>query len=222
MSGIKKFFKGNPKKDESKVSSKPQGFKKEQGINVNQFIVDATNVPPEIKSAYLSHVQSSFKEVGITKKYLKQPEFRKEVEELLQTHAKEQEDRSNPAPNEEEKRHNSVCVPASTKGNVPPPPPPPPIGFKPSNKKKTEPIAEEESEPEPSKKSVPNPSAAPPPPPPVGGIGGRMPPPPPKVEINKLHQESTHLSKKYVSEFTKCTLFIKFIQLPLDYPLPQP
>ena len=222
MSGIKKFFKGNPKKDESKVSSKPQGFKKEQGINVNQFIVDATNVPPEIKSAYLSHVQSSFKEVGITKKYLKQPEFRKEVEELLQTHAKEQEDRSNPAPNEEEKRHNSVCVPASTKGNVPPPPPPPPIGFKPSNKKKTEPEKEEESEPEPSKKSVPNPSAAPPPPPPVGGIGGRMPPPPPKVEINKLHQESTHLSKKYVSEFTKCTLFIKFIQLPLDYPLPQP
>jgi hypothetical protein len=220
MSGIKKFFKGNPKKDESKVSSKPQGFKKEQGINVNQFIVDATNVPPEIKSAYLSHVQSSFKEVGITKKYLKQPEFRKEVEELLQTHAKEQEDRSNPAPNEEEKRHNSVCVPASTKGNVPPPPPPPPIGFKPSNKKKTEPEKEEESEP--SKKSVPNPSAAPPPPPPVGGIGGRMPPPPPKVEINKLHQESTHLSKKYVSEFTKCTLFIKFIQLPLDYPLPQP
>jgi hypothetical protein len=78
----------------NKEEPKVKGFKKEQGISVNQFLVETTNldanIPSEMKEAYLSHVQVNFDKVGIKKKYLKNPEFKKEVEKILHDHAEKE------------------------------------------------------------------------------------------------------------------------------------
>jgi len=50
---LNKFFKSKEKKSESKV----KGFKKEQGISINQFLVETTNVAPEMKDVYMKEIK---------------------------------------------------------------------------------------------------------------------------------------------------------------------
>jgi hypothetical protein len=203
FSGIKKIFGGGRRSSESQT--KVKGFKKEQSINIDNFIVETTNVSSEVKDAYLKHVKFIFEKSGIKKKYLKQPEFRKEVEELLKAHAKEEmrvsqnlndqideEDEDDDDEEESYRKHKSVRIPASAnQNNVPPPPPP---GFKPTPKQTIE-INEEEKGEEgisgfltPVSSSNTSGSAPPPPPPPAPpSVGGKFPPPPPPAPVfNKI------------------------------------
>lgn len=221
FSGIKKIFGGSKKPAESQT--KVKGFKKEQSINIDNFIVETTNVSSEVKDAYLKHVKFIFEKSGIKKKYLKQPEFRKEVEELLKTHAMEdmrttqntnaeieEEDEDDEEEEEMIRRHQSVRIPAqSNQNNIPPPPPP---GFKPKPKDVIQ-LEEEEQKEEgkagplaPASGSTPSGTAPPPPPPPAPpSVGGKLPPPPPPMPVfNKI--EAKQIKTAPISKVASSTV----------------
>mmetsp|Transcript_4397 Transcript_4397/g.3678 ORF Transcript_4397/g.3678 Transcript_4397/m.3678 type:complete len:318 (+) Transcript_4397:257-1210(+) len=191
---IKKIFKGKEKSTENKV----KGFKKEQGISVNQFLVETTNVPEEIKDEFLKTVKGGMDKVGIKSKYLKDASFRREVEEIIQTHAKEEiynsiQSDSTASDYEEKKRNNTVRYPKEVINSIPEVP----EELKESGKAgEVIPVEEVKAE---KSGGVPAPPPAPAPPGSGAGPGGLPPPPPPKVEINKVEVKkiNTGISKTH-------------------------
>lgn len=205
FSSIKKWFK----KKEKATPSKATNFKKEGRINVNQFIVETTNVSPEIREAYVKMIQDTFEQIGMDEETLNDPKLRKKVGKILKKAAQnENEIRQTMAINlaTNEKVTEEDKIESKGAGKVPPPPPPPPIGFKPTKPTKSE-SEKKGSEGESitikdvkpasscsSSKGLPPP---PPPPPPMGGtMGGKVPPPPPKVEIKKIDGSTFDPHKK--------------------------
>eukprot|EP00344_Euplotes_crassus_P011939 CAMPEP_0196995714 /NCGR_PEP_ID=MMETSP1380-20130617/1785_1 /TAXON_ID=5936 /ORGANISM="Euplotes crassus, Strain CT5" /LENGTH=344 /DNA_ID=CAMNT_0042411475 /DNA_START=262 /DNA_END=1296 /DNA_ORIENTATION=- len=197
FSGIKSIFKGKKKVEQPKVT----GFKKEQGISMNQFLIETTNVSPEIKDSYVKVMQQKLENAGIKKKHLKDPKFRKEVENIIKEH--EAELTTNQAmgggfndPNEEIKNPDDIVKPKSQSvpTNLAPPPPPAPgptAGGVP-----------------PPPGGIPGPpipisSSGAPPPPPAPSGGMKAPPPPPVVNMTRTKDEeivlkdarSTHTDK---------------------------
>lgn len=179
LSGIKKFFKGD---SDNKTETKVKGFKKEQGISVNQFIVETTNldgnIPSKMKEAYLSHVQVNFDKVGIKKKYLKNPEFKKEVEKILHDHAEEELKNTQDTDDYEESKRSKSFIDRKDKITE--------ESDEDDEDGKAGELKPADSNIKDSKGTVPPPP--PPPPAPKGGMGGgpMPPPPPPKVEFKKV------------------------------------
>lgn len=164
------------------IASKPgktknvKGFKKDGGINVNQFIVETNNVADDMKAAYTKHLQEVFVNAGMKNKYLKDPKFKKEVEELIISHQKEEEIRrtnwKEEDDEEEKKRSYSVVLKPNIKDDI----------LKADTQIESieeKPEEEEDNNIKSVTKVIGSGTAPPPPPPPPGGMGKMLPPPPP-------------------------------------------